>query len=74
MTGMEEVCATCQIQAIGDAMVAESKLASCKVAESALYTADVDSAWFDVDVIDKDSMEHIYLTFKFQFSTLSAVE
>ncbi len=63
-----------QIQAIGDAMVAESKLASCKVAESALYTADVDSAWFDVDVIDKDSMEHIYLTFKFQFSTLSAVE
>lgn len=63
-----------QIQAIGDAMVAESKLTSCKVSESADYVADVDSAWFDVDVIDKDSMEHIYLTFKFQFSTLSTVE
>ncbi len=58
-----------QVQAIGDAMVAESKLVSCKVTESALYTADGDSAWFDIDVIDKDSMEHIYMTFKFQFST-----
>ena len=58
-----------QVQAIGDAMVAESKLVSCKVTESDLYTADGDSAWFDIDVIDKDSMEHIYMTFKFQFST-----
>ncbi|MCI8418849.1 MAG: phage tail sheath protein [Lachnospiraceae bacterium] len=62
-----------QVQAVGDAMVEESKLTSCKVTESAQYTADVDSAWFDIDVVDKDSMEHIYLTFKFQFSTLSAV-
>lgn len=60
-----------QVQAVGDAMVEESKLTSCKVTESTQYVADVDSAWFDIDVVDKDSMEHIYLTFKFQFSTLS---
>lgn len=58
-----------QLQAVGDAMVEESKLISCKVTESSTYTADGDSAWFDIDVIDKDSMEHIYLTFLFQFST-----
>ena len=37
--------------------------------ESSAYKADGDSAWFDIDVIDKDSMEHIYLTFLFRFST-----
>ncbi len=58
-----------QIQGVGDAMVAESKLVACKVTESTIYTADGDSAWFDIDVVDKDSMEHIYLTFLFQFST-----
>lgn len=58
-----------QIQAVGDAMVEESKLVSCKVTESSVYKADGDSAWFDIDVVDKDSMEHIYLTFLFQFST-----
>lgn len=58
-----------QLQAVGDAMVEEGKLVSCSVAESSTYTADGDSAWFDIVVIDKDSMEHIYLTFKFQFST-----
>lgn len=58
-----------QMQGVGDAMVAESKLVSCKVTESTLYMADNDSAWFDIDVVDKDSMEHIYLTFLFRFST-----
>lgn len=58
-----------QIQSVGDAMVAESKLVFCKVTESTLYMADGDSAWFVVDVVDKDSMEHIYLTFLFRFST-----
>lgn len=58
-----------QIQAVGNAMIAESKLISCKVTESTKYPADGDSAWFDIDVVDKDSMEHIYLTFWFQFST-----
>lgn len=59
-----------QIQGVGDSMVEESKLVSCKVTESSAYTADGDSAWFDIDVIDKDSMEHIYLTFLFRFSTI----
>lgn len=58
-----------QIQGIGDAMIAESKLVACTVSESSGYKADGDSAWFDIDVIDKDSMEHIYLTFYFRFST-----
>ena len=31
--------------------------------------ADTDSAWFDVEVVDKDSLEHIYLTYHFQYST-----
>lgn len=58
-----------QMQDVGDSMKAEGKLVACNVTESSVYTADGDSAWFDIDVIDKDSMEHIYLTFKFQFST-----
>lgn len=58
-----------QMQDIGTSMVEEGKLVSCTVAESADNTADGDSAWFEVHVIDKDSIEHIYLTFQFQFST-----
>ena len=58
-----------QLQAVGNSMVSEGKLTSCTVAESSVYTADGDSAWFEISVIDKDSMEHIYLTYKFQFST-----
>ena len=51
-----------QLQAVGDAMREEGKLVACTVSESSAYTADGDSAWFDIDVIDKDSMEHIYLS------------
>ena len=58
-----------QLQGVGDAMKEEGKLTACKVTESTAYTADGDSAWFDIDVIDKDSMEHIYLSFIFRFST-----
>ncbi len=58
-----------QIQGVGDSMKEEGKLAACAVTESSVYKADGDSAWFDIDVIDKDSMEHIYLTFLFRFST-----
>lgn len=58
-----------QLQSVGTAMVSESKLISCKVYESTTFKADGDSAWFEVAVVDKDSMEHIYLTYKFQFST-----
>lgn len=60
-----------QIQGVGDSMREEGKLVACSVTESSAYTADGDSAWFDIDVIDKDSMEHIYLTFLFRFSTIA---
>lgn len=58
-----------QVQGVGDSMCEEGKLVACAVTESSAYKADGDSAWFDIDVIDKDSMEHIYLTFLFRFST-----
>lgn len=58
-----------QLQGIVDDMIAEGKLVAGTVSESELYTADGDSAWFDISIIDKDSMEHIYVSFKFRFST-----
>lgn len=58
-----------QLQAVGNAMIAEGKLIACHVSESMVYPANGDSAWFEVAVVDKDSMEHIYLTYKFQFGT-----
>lgn len=59
-----------QLQDVGDAMVSEGKLISCTVKESTVNTADGDSAWFEMEVIDKDSMEHVYLTYRFRFSTV----
>lgn len=59
-----------QIQGVADSMKEEGKLVACDVSESSSYKADGDSAWFDIDVIDKDSTEHIYLTFLFRFSTV----
>ena len=58
-----------QIQGVGNDMKEEGKLVSCNGAESGTDVGNVDSAWFDIDVVDKDSMEHIYLTFQFRFST-----
>lgn len=58
-----------QLQSVANSMIAEGKLMSCTVSESSVYTADVDSAWFEIAVIDKDSIEHIYFTYKFQFNT-----
>jgi len=55
-----------QVQGVGSQMVEEGKLVSCNVTES---TAEGDSCWFSIDAVDKDSAEHIYLTFKFRFST-----
>lgn len=60
---------TSQIQEVCDSMVEEGKLVACSVAESSVQKAGADSAWFDIDVVDKDSMEHVYLTFLFQFGT-----
>lgn len=58
-----------QLQGVGDDMVAEGKLNACTVTLSSTYKADRDSAWFDIDAVDKDSMEHLYLIYHFQFST-----
>ena len=59
-----------KLQGICNAMVNEGKLVSATVAENTGYVADTDSCWFDIDVIDKDSAEHIYLFYKFGFSTI----
>lgn len=58
-----------RIRDVGKSMVGESKLNALEVAESSVYPADVDSAWFDISIVDKDSMERIYMTYTFQFST-----
>lgn len=50
-------------------IVQRGKLTAITVSESTVNVADGDSAWFDIDVVDKDSMEHIYLSYRFQFST-----
>ena len=68
MNGRETVIS--QMQTVGSAMISEGKIVSCVIAESTAIAADGDSAWFVVDCIDKDSMEHIYLTYRFQFSTI----
>lgn len=58
-----------QVQGVVDAMCREGKLSSGAVTEGASQSAMGDSCWFDIDVMDKDSAEHIYLTFKFSFVT-----
>ncbi|MGN0483689.1 MAG: phage tail sheath subtilisin-like domain-containing protein, partial [Lachnospiraceae bacterium] len=58
-----------KLQEVGDAMKKEGKLVYFAVTESENKKADGDSAWFDYDVIDKDSLEHIYGTFKFRYNT-----
>lgn len=59
-----------QLQATADSMAEENKITSCTITESETYKADGDSAWFDLDVVDKDSLEHIYLLYRFRFSTV----
>ena len=58
-----------QMNAIGTAMIDEGKLTSCNVTENSKYAADTDYGYFDVDVVDKDSLEHVYLLFRFRYST-----
>ena len=58
-----------KLQEVGDAMIQEGKITYFAVTESENKKANGDSAWFDYDVIDKDSMEHIYGTFKFRYNT-----
>lgn len=58
-----------KIQGIINAMIKEKKLTAGTVTESTTYIADADNCYFDFDIIDKDSAEHIYLFYKFRFST-----
>lgn len=57
------------LQSIINEMIAESKLTSGTVSLNPAYSPDGDSAWFLIDVIDKDSAEHIYTDFLFRFNT-----
>lgn len=58
-----------KIQGIINAMIKEKKLTAGTVTESTTYIADADDCYFDLDIIDKDSAEHIYSFYKFRFST-----
>ncbi len=54
---------------VGAAMIGEGKLAAFRASESTRFPPGGDSCWFDIEVVDKDSAEHIYCMYKFQFST-----
>ena len=49
-------------------MIAEGKLSSGSVYEDPSNPAKGDSAWFIIEVIDLDSIEKVYITYKFRFS------
>ncbi len=49
-------------------MIAEGKLLSGEVVEDPANPARGDSAWFIISVIDLDSIEKVYLTYRFSFS------
>lgn len=49
-------------------MIAEGKLVSGTVEEDPSHPASGDSAWFIIDVIDLDSIEKVYLTYRFHFA------
>jgi len=57
-------------QGVINDMIAESKLLAGTIVESAIYKATGASAWFDIAVIDKDSVEYIYNTYIFNFDTV----
>ena len=53
---------------VGAEMIAEGKLQTFEATESTSNLPRGDSAWFDINVLDNDSMEHIYLTYYFRFA------
>lgn len=57
------------VQGVINAMVAEGSLTSGQAYESPEAVADGNYAYFGMDVVDKDSAEKLYVTFRFQFST-----
>lgn len=60
-----------KVQKIINDMIQEGKLVQGTVSENTTYASDTDNCYFDFDVIDKDSAEHIYLFWKFRFSTIA---
>lgn len=60
------------IQGICNDMESEGKIQYGNVTESATVSANGDACGFNIDVIDLDSAEHIYLNYFFQFSTIVA--
>lgn len=60
--------AIAKMQTVADTMIAESKISACEVGLNEEYPAESDSAWFMLDVIDRDSLEHIYLVYKFRYA------
>lgn len=53
---------------VGQLMIAEGKLLSCEVKEDPKQPAEGDSAWFVIDVLDLDSIEKVYITYRFRFT------
>ena len=49
-------------------MVAEGKLLSGEVTEDEKHPARGDSAWFVISVVDLDSIERVYITYRFMFT------
>lgn len=49
-------------------MIAENKLISGSVTEDPSNPAKGDSAWFIISVVDLDSIEKVYITYRFAFS------
>lgn len=47
----------------------EKKLTSGDMYEDDATRRRGDSAWFILDIVDKDSLEHVYLAYKFRFAT-----
>ena len=62
------------IQGICNDMIDEGKLQYADVTESPTVKANGDTCGFDIDVVDRDSAEHIYMTYYYRFSTVVAAE
>lgn len=65
------------LDAIGgvlEQMIGENKITWYNVEEDPTHVAQGDSCWFIIDIIDKDSAEHIYLRYLFRYNTNLAAE
>lgn len=60
-----------QLQSVGAAMISEGKIVRFTCYEDTDFVSDGDEAFFRIDVVDKDSAEHIYMRYQFQFSSIT---